>query len=247
MAIKLRYQNPTINDTVILSLYVINSNMTAELQAVNQVDIYYLDPTMRTPSNPSGKVLVQTFLGTDVTNPAQGQYDLSVYLDPIIYLHDGHYVDEWTVVFNPTNPVATIDHLFQIYPELFFTSPQPIVYDFSFYFQPNKIRQGSKKSIEIEIIPNVPRATDLYAYYENLAIASDLYVTIAKNCGTCLPCEQDLRTIVDRQLTQYKEKNRAYYFIDTTLYDCGIYDIWFELNFGTNTYISDTNQLQIYG
>jgi len=108
------------------------------------------------------------------------------------------------------------------------------------------MRKGEVKPIEIEIIPNVPRATDLCAYYENIAIASQLFVYIRQRCGDCVPCESDLQLIVDREPTFYKEKNRGYYKIDTNLFDCGIYDIWFELDFGTNVYISDTNQLQIY-
>ncbi len=51
---------------------------------------------------------------------------------------------------------------------------------------------------------------------------------------------------MDKQPVQYREKNRGYYFLDTNDFDCAVYDIWFELNFGGNTYVSDTNQLQIY-
>jgi hypothetical protein len=244
--IKDRYQNPVIGDTVILKLFVLNSNMSAEVQTINNVKIFYLDRASVTPLNPDGRVLIQTIPGTDVTNPAQGEYNLSLYLDPLIYVNTGRYIDEWEVVFNPGDLPATLDHLFQVYPDLWFTTPIPIVYDFSFYFQPNKIRQGSKKFIEIEIIPNVPRATDLQAYYENLAISAQLFVYIEQQCGDCLPCEQDLRTVVDGQPAQYREKNRGYYFIDTENFDCGIYDMWFKLDFGGSVYVGDRNQLQIY-
>jgi hypothetical protein len=44
----------------------------------------------------------------------------------------------------------------------------------------------------------------------------------------------------------YREKGYAYYFIDTTDYDEGIYNIWFELAFGENLYVSDKNSFQIY-
>lgn len=44
MALKERYQNPVIGDTVRLQLFVLNSNNSASLLAVNNVNIYYLDP-----------------------------------------------------------------------------------------------------------------------------------------------------------------------------------------------------------
>lgn len=244
-ATKDRYQNPTIGDTVILKFFVLNSNMTAEVQ-VNVVRIFFLDPDAVTVVNPAGKVLVQTVLASSVQNPQQGEYLTNLYLDPTIYTKTGRYIDEWEVVFQPGDLPANHNQLFQVYPELWYTTPIPIVYDFSFYFQPNKMRFGEIKSIEIEIIPNVPRATDLCAYYENLAISAQLFVFISQRCGECLPCESDLRLIVDRQPTFYREKNRGFYKIDTNQFNCGLYDIWFELDFGSNVYISDTNQFQIY-
>jgi hypothetical protein len=161
--IKDRYQNPVIGDTVHLQMFVLNSNNSASLLEVNSVGIYYLDPANVTTINPSGKTLIQTYEGTAVQNPATGQYYLDVYLDPAIYTDPGKYIDEWDVVFQSGDPSTTINHLFVIYPDLWYTTPMPIVYDFNFYFQPNKMRYGSKKYIEIEILPNVPRATDLAA------------------------------------------------------------------------------------
>jgi hypothetical protein len=246
MATKDRYQNPVIGDTVSLKMFVFNSNNTATLDSITDVKIYWLDLANATPSNPDGRTLIQTIPGGSVTNPAQGEYVLDLFLDPLIYTETGRYVDEWTVTFQTGDTPAIIDQLFQIYPDLWYTTPLPVVYDFDFYFQPNKLRMGTKKYIEIEIQPNVPRATDLEAYYENLAIAANVYVYISKRCGDCVPCEEDLRLVVDRAPTQYKEKCRAYYFFDTTQFDCGVYDIWFELDFGGNVYVSDTNQIQIY-
>ncbi len=245
-AFKQRYQNPTISDTVRLEFFVLNSNNFAEVQAINQVRIYYLDPTQVSCANPDGRVLVQTVPGGSVQNPTTGEYYIDLFLDPLIYTEVGRYIDEWEVIFVTGDTPANHDQLFQIYSELWYTTPIPIVYDFSFYFQPNRMKYGEKKWIEIEIIPNVPRATDLCAYYENLAISAQLFVTITQKCGDCVPCETDLRTVVDRQPAQYREKNRGFYKIDTTQFDCGIYDIFFELDFGDNVYLSDTNQFQVY-
>lgn len=244
--LKDRYQNPVIGDIVRLKLFVLNSNMSAELTSINNIKIYYLDRNQVSCANPDGRVLIETVSGATVVNPAQGEYYLDLFLNPALYTETGRYIDQWEVVFQPGDPLGNLDHLFQVYPDLWYTTPIPIVYDFSFYFQPNKIRHGSKKFIEIEIIPNVPRATDLCAYYENLAISAQLFLYISQRCGDCIPCEEDLRLVVDREPVPYREKNRGYYRIDTSNFDCGIYDIWFELDFGGNVYISDKNQLQIF-
>jgi len=246
MATKTRGQNPVIGDTVTLQMFVFNSNNYAELDSINQILIYWLDPNAQTEFNPDGRTLIETIPGSSVTNPDTGEYELDLYLDPLVYTETGRYLDVWDVTFESGDASTEIEQLFQIYPDLWYTTPIPVVYDFNFYFQPNRIRKGNKKYIEIQIIPNVPTATDLATYYENLAIASQLLVTIKKRCGDCVPCEEDLNIIVDAEPTTYKEKNRAFYFFDTTDYDCGTYDIYFELIFGENTYVSDTNQIQVY-
>jgi hypothetical protein len=246
-AFKQRYQNPPISDTVRLEFFVLNSNNFAEVQTINSVAIYYLDPSLRSSSNPDGRTLIQTIPGSSVQNPNVGEYFIDLFLDPLLYTQTGRYIDEWSVVFVTGDAIALHDQLFQIFPQLWYTTPIPIVYDFSFYFQPNRMRFGEKKFIEIEIIPNVPRATDLFAYYQNLAISAQLFVNIRQKCGDCVPCESDLALVADRVPAQYREKNRGFYQIDTNQLDCGIYDIWFELDFGGNIYISDTNQFQVYG
>ncbi len=245
MAEKDRYQNPVLGDTIKLRMFVYNSNNAASLQSISAVNIYWLDPTARSDMNPDGRTLVQTFAGGAVTIVAVGEYELDLPVQEPDY-EIGRYIDEWVVVFDPLDSPATIEHIFQIYPDLWYTTPIPVVYDFEFYFQPNKFRMGTKQFIEVELIPNVPRATDLEAYYQNLAISANVTVSIAQNCGECVPCEEDLRLIVDNASTTYREKNRAFYFFDSTLYDCGVYDIWFTLNFGANVYVSEKFQLLIY-
>jgi hypothetical protein len=226
-------------------MFVYNSNNVASLQSVNQVDIYYLDPMACTVEDPDGRTLVQSFPGSDVTNVDVGEYELDLPVQEPTY-QVGHYIDEWTVLFDPLDQPAIIDHHFQIYPDLWYTTPIPVVYDFEFYFQPNKFRMGTKQFLEIEIIPNVPRASDLEAYYQNLAISAVVNVSIAQNCGECVPCEEDLRLVIDGAPTTYREKNRAFYYFDSTQFDCGVYDIWFTLNFGQNVYVSEKFQLLIF-
>ena len=83
-------------------------------------------------------------------------------------------------------------------------------------------------------------------YYENLAILGDLKISIEQRTGECLPKEIDLRMIVENAPMNYREKLYGYYLVDTTELDIGIYDVWYELNIGTNTYISDRQSLQIF-
>ena len=107
-------------------------------------------------------------------------------------------------------------------------------------------RKGSKRYILIKVSPNVPQGADLVSYYENLAIVSSIRVSMEISCGECVPAESDLRLVVDRQLVEYREDSYAYWFVDTTQLDEGIYNIWFETTAGENTYISDKYALQIY-
>jgi hypothetical protein len=47
---------------------------------------------------------------------------------------------------------------------------------------------------------------------------------------------------------EHRHDSEGYYFLDTMVLDmdCGIYDVWFELEFGENKYISEPLQLQIF-
>lgn len=245
MATKERYQNPAVGDNVKLRLFTYNSNNLADLTSIEKVEIYYLDRELASADNPDGRRLVQTFLGTAVTAEDTGTYLLEIEATEKDYVI-GRYIDVWTVSVSDDQPAQRIEQVFQIYPSLWYTTPIPVVYDFSFHFQPNKFRKGSKQFLIIEIVPNVPTAGDLRQYYENLAIVSDLKVSIEQSCGDCLPQEQDLRMVVDDELVDYREKRFGYYKLDTEDLDCGLYDIWFKLEFGGNVYISDRHKFQVY-
>jgi hypothetical protein len=245
MATKERFQNPVVGDLINLRLFSYNSNNFADFASVDKVDIYFLDREEITAANPDGRRLVESFGGGAVTLESTGTYLLPVTLDEKSY-NIGQYIDVWTITASTDQPSQTTEQCFEIYPDLWYTTPIPIVYDFSFHFQPNKFRQGSKQYLIIEINPNVPTAGELRSYYENLAIVSDLKLSIEHKCGDCLPAEQDLRLIVDKVSVDYREKRRGFYQFDTEDLECGIYDIWFQLDFGGNRYISDRHQIQIY-
>ena len=246
MPTKERTQNPTCNDTIRLRLFSYNSNNRANLQSIQKVDIYTLDAGEVTEVNPDGRRLVQTIEGSSVVAESTGAYYVDVQAaDPLYTI--GDYLDVWSVTFESNECAqAEITNKFRLYPDLWFTSPIPPVYDFSFGFKPNRIVKGSRRYLVINISPNVPRGADLLPYYENLAIVSDLRVSIEQACGDCVPQEKDLRLVVDRQLVDYRERMYAYYFLDTTEYDSGIYNVWFELSYGENVFISEKNQLQIF-
>jgi hypothetical protein len=244
-ATKERYQNPAVGDNINLRLMTYNSNNLSDVHDIEKVEIYFLDPSLRSEENPDGVRLVDSFDPSSVTHEDTGTYLLNLPTEGVKYTI-GTYYDQWTVRVDSDQPYHTINQRFEIYPNLWYSTPIPVVYDFDFRFQPNKMRQGSKQFLMIEIKPNVPTAGDLRAYYENLAIVSNLKISIEQNCGDCVPAEVDLRRIVEDAPVDYREKRLGYYKIDTTEMDCGIYDIWFKLEIGENVYISDRYKFQVY-
>jgi hypothetical protein len=240
-----RYQNPVVDSTVNLRLFTYNSNNFSNVASIDQVDLYFLDPSNQSSENPDGRRLVESFNGSAVTNEDTGKYVLSVPLTSPSYTI-GRYVDIWTFTVVADEVPATSEQCFEVYPNLWYMTPIPVVYDFDFHFQPNKLRQGSKQYLKIEIKPNVPRASDLQKYYENLAILSDLKISIEQQCGDCVDAESDLRLVVDEESVDFREKRWGYYLLDTSEMDCGIYDIWFKLEMGETVHISDRMQLQIF-
>lgn len=246
MATKERHQNPTCGDSVNLRLFTYNSNNRRDVQSIEKVDIYTYDDTFKSADNPQGLRLVQTVAGTDVVQESTGQYLIQVSVSSPLYTI-GTYKDVWSVVFEDGEcATAQVANDFKIYSNLWFTTPIPPIYDFNFNFRPNKVRKGSKRYLLIQIVPNVPRGSEILPYYENLAVVSDLRVSIEIACGDCVPAEQDLRLIEDRTLVDYREQGYAYFYLDTEEYDEGIYNVFFELNFGENVFISDKMALQIY-
>jgi hypothetical protein len=245
MAVKERFQNPVIDDTVNLRMITYNSNNLADVEDIISIEIFFCDPDNVSKDNPDGRRLVQEFTSADVTIEDTGQHLLPVDItDPCYTL--GRYVDVWTVSARSTLPEQKIEQFFRVYPDLWYATPTPVVYDFNFHFQPNKFRKGSIQWLIAEIIPNVPTSSDLCSYYENLAIVSDVRITIqARDCNGCHQ-EEDLRTVVDNELMQFREKRSAFHKLDTEDLDCGIYDVWFQMDFGGNRYISDRMQLQIF-
>ena len=245
-SVKERYQNPTVGDEIKLRLLTYNSNNLSNLYEIEKVEVYFLDPSSVTPDNPDGLRLVDSFDGNSITQEDTGTYLLNLPTEDVKYTI-GTYYDIWTVKADQNQPSHSIRNRFDIYPNLWYSTPIPVVYDFSFRFRPNKMRKGSKQFLCIEIMPNVPTAGDLQQYYENLAIVSNLKISMeATDCEGCASSEKDLLLVIDDSPVEYREKRFGYYKIDTDELDCGIYDIWFKLEFGENIFISDRYKFQIY-
>jgi len=245
MALKERHQNPVVGDQINLRMFTYNSTNLRDVVSVDEVNIYYLDPNEVSANNPDGRRLVETIDGSGVTNEDTGTYLLNINALETKYVI-GRYLDIWSIRAEADEPGQTIENCFEIFPDLWYTTPIPVVFDFNFHFQPNKFRKGSKQYLIIEIIPNVPRGTDLERYYHNLAIVSDMNITIEQQCGDCLPAERDLRMVVEDEKVDFREKRFGYYQLDTEDLDCGIYNVSFKLEFGGNVYISDQMPLQVY-
>jgi hypothetical protein len=222
-----------------------NANNLADVVSVDAVNIYTCDPAEITMENPTGKILVKELDPTTVVRESTGTYYIDVSLSTPEYTVAKYY-DEWTLKVDSNMPTQTVENEFRIFPQTWYSTPVPVVYDFSFDFQPNKIRKGSKQYIRIRVTPNVPKATDLARYYENIAILGDVKVSMEMKCGPCIPDECDLRLVVEDEPVNYKEKCFGYYLLDTEDLDCGVYAIWFTLCLGGNIYISDKMNFQVF-
>lgn len=249
MADKERNQNPVAGDTLNLRLFTYNANQRQSVQGVDSVAIYVLDSTCVAEDNPEGMRLVLEVDGAEVDEVSDqfgGHYKVSFELESEAFTV-GRYLDVWNIRFSE-NQAGTVTNQFVVLRELWYASEMPIVYDFSYGFRPNRVRKGEKRWLTVEIIPNVPKASDLERYYSNLALASPMKISVEKVCGECVPKEKDLRVVVDGASVDFRRDSEGYYFLDTEELgmDCGIYNVWFELEFGESKYLSDNLQLQVY-
>lgn len=243
---KERYQNPTCGDTLRLRLFTYNENAFTDVYSIEKVEIYFADLTEKTEDNPEGLRLVQVIDSSDVQREDTGKYYIDVTVDSPSYTI-GNYYDVWTIKFQNSEECSSqaVKQPFQIYPSLWFTTPVPLVLDYNVVFRPNRFIKGTKKYLIAQVNPNVTKGSNIESYYTNLISSGEIRISIAQICGECIPKEQDLRLIVDRELITNREGCYAYYYIDTTEMDCGIYDVWFEITVGESVHITEKNQIQV--
>jgi hypothetical protein len=239
MTVRERYQNPALNDDIRLRLFSYNSNNRADVTGITKIETYFLDPTEKSESNPDGRTRIEIIDGSNVTHDEEGLYSLEFNLTNEKY-SIGNYIDIWYITVQ--NESTTIENGFTVYSDLWFTSTIPITYDFNFAFRPNRLRKKSKRWLMIEVAPNVPSQSEIYSYYTNLATISPIKISLAQRCGECIS-EDNL--LIEGDVVEIREKCLAYYFLDTTDMECGIYDVWFEMQLGESVYISEPQQLEI--
>lgn len=240
---KERFQNPNCGDTLRLRLFSFNSSEKVNVFSIEKIEIIKIEDI--TEENLNGEVLIKTINNTEIENPETGEYyvDLTLNQDDFTI---GRYIDRWHIQFeeNETCTKNKVNNFFEVLPSMWFTSAGPNIYDFNFKFKPNKITQGSKRYIVIEINPITPRIESIEKYYASIAITSQLKINIEKNCGNCPAEEKEI--LVEDEIVNFREQNLGYYMLDTREMDEGIYNVWFKLEHGENIYISEKNQLQIF-
>lgn len=242
---KERYQLPASGDTLLLRQRFYNSNNLADVNSIDKVDLYLLDPSRRSAENLEGRVLVDSVDGSYVIKDGTGLYRVDLALDPVKYT-PGQYIDSWNVIFRDGESPELHESLFTVYSNLWMVTPTPIIYDFAFKIHPSRFVRGSIKYLEVEITPLVPNYSDLVRFYRNLALVANVSMYMSQSCGECLPKEKDLRLVLDGVSADSRENCRAFYKIDTTEMACGIYDVWFKMVFGECIYISEKSQIQIH-
>ena len=243
-----KYRGMVVNtgDTLRLGFCSFNNGLTNPAGGVTQVAIYQIDAVERTDSNPLGKSLVTT-ITEGIINDSDGRYHVDIQLNYPQYVVS-RYEDIWTSVFDIGGEPCQSDFEFKISPPIWFTDTMPLVHDFNFNFMPNRVVKGSRKWLELKVEPNLPHGSDKRRYYENVVLGGELYVSLYAKCGDCLPKEEGLRLLVDRELVVEREGCRSWWLLDTTddQVPCGIYDLRMELDLGENIYISEALPLQIY-
>src|ERR1039457_2703620 len=208
---KFRNQNPVIGDLIRLKFYTQNSNLFSDVFNIDHVEIIEEECKDRLRIDKVDKDIlpIETIPASSIIHDDMGIYHIDLQTSSPQYVIK-RYHDVWYTQFREGDVLSPVKQDFQIYPDLWITSPTPVVYSFDFHFTPNRIRQGSIKWLIIQIVPNVPRATDLERYYHNLAISSDLIINIEQNCGPCVPQEEDLRMVVENQPVTERDKVFSY-------------------------------------
>ncbi len=255
--IRERYQNPIVGDTVRLKSFIYNSNVKDNVSSISSIDVFFLDPDRISPSNPDGRILMASFSSAQVSNPSIGEY----YVDLVTNGSDfrvGSYIDRWNIVFESTdqNP-GVIENKFNLYRDLWYVSPEPIIYELGFDYEPHKIFRLSKKYIRVDIEVYAPDEDIKANYYYYLLTLSQIYVRIVQDEGDGYdPVDTSKNVLYDWSLVHYRETTRGYYLLDTTVdprpwrlnqpWGLGIYLVQFKANLGETIQLSPQFRLQIY-
>ncbi len=250
MSLKERSQTPLVGDTIRLRKIFLNGNTFADPFSVNSVDIYVIDPTAITVINTTGTVLLESLDISSLVRESIGNYYIDLPTTSPKYTISS-YVDSWNVNYGSADECdVNVEDSFALNSDKWTAIAELPVYAFEFGFSPNRVRKGSVVYLQIDIKPSVPNATSLDEYYENLILDSSVTLSISQRCGVCLPCEEDLRIIVDEETLTQTGGNKVNYLLDTSEngldLDIGVYDLWTTLAYLDTVHVSPKMQLLIY-
>lgn len=248
---KEKYENPTLGDTVRLRLYVYNSNAMTSVKVFRSIAIYLLDPFNKSEQNIDGRTLITQIATTTITQQSVGNY----YVDLVLNSSDdfvlGDYIIQWNLIFeNDPDCPSIIEDKFTIYSRNWATSDLPLIHSFDFKFSPNRFVKNSKQYLIVKIIPKAQNADTLSRYYANMAVSSGLTVSISERCGPCNNVDED-DFILENEPVEIRERGTGYVLLDMREdndlgLECGLYNIFFTLEFGNTVHVSPVSQFEIY-
>lgn len=252
-----RFQSPIVGDTVRLKTFVYSSNERSNVSSIDSVEIYYLDETQKTPSNPRGKILIETLAPSKITNVSAGTYQLEIQTNPVDY-RVGDYIDQWNIQFESGDlRQGIVENEFHIYRDLWITSDKPLIYDIGFNYSPHRIIQGSSKYIRVDLEPFVPNATTMEKYYYYINSIANISMSISQDEGEGYDRYNPSNNVLFmwRQV-HHIEGTSGFFFLDTRIdprpqlngkpMPNGIYLVQFRTILGESTYLSPQFRLQIY-
>jgi len=261
MAIRERYQSAVLGDSINLDLYAYNNNSLVDLYEIQKVEIYFLDPSQVTNTNPDGRRLKEiVYPPNRIAYWGTGHYRLQLTINDALY-EVGNHVDIWYIKSNASESTfSQVTNNFEVHRELTQTEDRPFLYDVSFSFSPKKVVKNSKRYLKIGFYPSVHSdigvkslAEDqLDQFYYNLKTGGNLYIRIEmmEGCGYNATYP-DANVITDPEWTpvDIRGDNEGYFMIDTTDdgdYNLGVYWVQFKADIQGQEIISDRFYLQIY-
>jgi len=260
MATVERYQSAVLGDTINLDFYAYNNNALVDINEIQRVEIYFLDPNSITEDNTDGRTIKAIVLPANITTVGTGHYRVVLELSDSLF-EVGNFIDVWRIKYNSYDDFFPTENQFKVSSDLRETHDRPFIYDCDFSFSPKKITKGSKQYLKIGFRPTVH--TDIGTgviqqelfdrFYYNLKRTGGLYIRIELMEGCGYNSEFPLANVkTDPEWTavDIRGDNEAYYLLDVTEnqsdYDLGVYYIQFKATIQGQEIISRKFFLQIY-
>ncbi len=252
MALRERYQSPTLGDQINLDLYNYQNNALDDLYDIQKIEVYFLNTSQISDHNPDGRRIKETILPVNISSVTTGHYRTVVTLEDTTY-EIGDHLDIWYVKFNSYDEeFIPIVNNFVVYTDLRETHDRPFVYSVDFEIHPKKIVKGSKQYIKINFRPQIDSVNLLERFYYNIKTTSNLYVRIelTEGCGyhSGFP-EMNLMTDPEWKPAEIRGDNEAYLLVDTTDtgdYELGIYSVQAKIVIDDQEIISPRFWMQIF-